>query len=266
MRRLYIITFFAAHAIAYAATPAAKPSANPAVKPEAKPQPKVEVKGEPKVEAKAAQKSEAGKGNVKVENLGSSNALLDKPENFSAGNSSTLDGIPVQAVENYRNPYRNQFSFAMGYYPLNPYYTGYAPGIAYTLFYSRSLAWDVIDASFVFAVDKGLTSELADKYQVNPKEINRLKFTAFSQAAYFFAYGKTVISSSFIRYFRSAVLLGAGLASHTKSQKVGISYGIRLESYANDSFSFKAELKNISTLTNGFENHAAIILGTTYSF
>ena len=118
----------------------------------------------------------------------------------------------------------------------------------------------------VFAVDKGLTSELADKYGVEPKEIDRLKFTAFSQLAYFYSYGKTVLAGSFIRYFRSALLLGAGVTGQTKNTKIGISYGLRVETYATESFSLKAEIKNISTLTNGFENHAALIIGSTLSF
>ena len=193
-------------------------------------------------------------------------SLLDAPKDGDYSKLVPLDSMPVEAVESYRNPHKNQFSFSLGYYPLSPYYTGYTPSVAYTYFFKRSFAWDIVDLSYVFAVDKGLTSELADKYGVEPRSINRLKFVALTQAAYFFSYGKTVFSSSFIRYFRTAVLLGGGFLGQSNSNNLGISYGLRVEVYTTNSFSFKGELKNISTLTKGFDNYGSISLGTTLSF
>src|SRR6185437_7989972 len=37
-----------------------------------------------------------------------------------------IDGVYVEAVENYANPKQRQYGFDFGFWPLNPYYNGFS--------------------------------------------------------------------------------------------------------------------------------------------
>ena len=65
----------------------------------------------------------------------------------------------------------HEISLGVGFFPFNAYYYGISIGAGYTYHMNDTVAWEIIHVDQYFSVDKGLTSELADKYQVNPTTI-----------------------------------------------------------------------------------------------
>ncbi|MFW1123224.1 hypothetical protein ACEV8Z_24645, partial [Vibrio parahaemolyticus] len=79
-----------------------------------------------------------------------------------------LDGVSIEALETYKNPKSNQFEFGLGVWPLNPYFNGFSVDFAYNWISNRTWAF-ALRGSYMQTVDKGLTTELADSYNVDPK-------------------------------------------------------------------------------------------------
>lgn len=177
-----------------------------------------------------------------------------------------LDGVIVEALESYRNPKTNQVSFDLGIWPFNAYYNGFSVNAGYTYFVNKTLAWEVLDGSYLYTVDKNLTSQLAQNYGVNPVQIERLNYVISSNAIYFHSYGKFILAKEYIRYFRSGAMGGVGLVSSNKNTNVAASIGWRFEVYTNDNFSWKLDIRDFISLSSDLTNNLAFNLGTAYSF
>ena len=176
-----------------------------------------------------------------------------------------LDGVNVEAVQTYKNPKSQQIFFGLGLWPLDPYYNGLSVDLTYTRYLNKTYSWDVASLDYVYAVDSGLTSELADKYSVQPQSIERLNFVLSSDLNYTFAYGKTIFLTKYIRYFRSSLLAGPGLVITNQESTVGLDMGWRLETFVNDSFSWRVEARYLYAFSS-MHNNLAFIFGTAYAY
>ena len=130
--------------------------------------------------------------------------------NISAA-AATLDGVPVDAVDNYPEAHPTEVDIGLGLLPLNPYYNGVSLGLGLTRHFSRNWAWEILSAHYVFPFQTGLTSELADRYFVNPETIEKLQYDLSSNVSYTIAYGKILLFEDYIRSFRASVFLGLHL-------------------------------------------------------
>lgn len=173
-----------------------------------------------------------------------------------------LDGVLVEAVETYMNPKNNETMVGLGVYPLNPYFLGFGVHAAYSRYYDRKWAWEIFNASYVFGVERDLTAELADKYQVNPERIEKLQLTATSNIQYVHSYGKFVLSEKYINYFRSSVLGGLGFVSTNVEGRLALSFGVRFEVQTSDKYSWKLDIRDLLTVTGEVENVVYVGLGT----
>ena len=177
-----------------------------------------------------------------------------------------LDGVKMEALETYRNPRASQFQFGISLWPLNAYYNGLSLDFGYARYFNKTYSWEVIRASYVYTIDKGLSSELADKYSVNPSKIERLNFVFSSTMQYVLAYGKYIYFKEHVRYFRSNLIAGPAIVLTNARTTVGVQLGIGIETYANDLFSWKAEIRDTVAAGGDNINNLAFSVGTSYAF
>lgn len=186
-------------------------------------------------------------------------------ENLKLTGEKPLDGDKIQAVETYENPKTQQIFFGLGLWPLDPYYNGFSVNLTYTRYLNKTYSWDVASLDYIYTVDSGLTSQLADSYQVQPQSIERLNFVLTSDMNYTFAYGKTIFLKKYIRYFRSSLLAGPGLVITNQESAVGMDVGWRIETFVNDNFSWRVEARYLYTF-GAVRNNLAFIFGTAYAY
>ena len=172
----------------------------------------------------------------------------DEPPDLSR--PKTLDGIYVQAVESYINPKHHELSFGVGLFPFNAYYNGFSADGGYTFFFNSLFAWEVMHGSFVFSVQKDLTSQLAERYFVNPQSIEKLEYVASTNLIAVLSYGKGVFFRRFLQYSRSSLLGGVGLVKTSTQSKTAVSVGMRFDGYLNNIFSWRLEVRDAFTLNN----------------
>ena len=176
-----------------------------------------------------------------------------------------LDGVNIEAVETYQNPKKQQIDFGLAVLPLDPYYNGFAIDLGYNYYFGKTYSWQILDVNYIYSVNKGLTSQLAQTYGVNPKSIERLTFIVSSNIQYVHAYGKFVFMKEVIRYFRSSVVFGPAYVTSNKRGTVGFNLGWRFETFVNDDFSWILQIRDVYAPSN-IDNNLIISLGSSYGF
>ncbi len=155
-----------------------------------------------------------------------------------------MDGVPIEAVEGYKNPNTNEVGLTTGVFPFNPYYSGFAVSGSYTRYFSESLGWEVVHVTGSFNVQKNLTAELAEVYGVNPERIEKLSVILTTHAKWVFLYGKAALLKRVIQYYRASLLGGGGLVTTTVESRLGFSMGVAFDGYLGPSLSWKLEIRN----------------------
>ena len=192
------------------------------------------------------------------------NAATATPDASLTG-PKPLDGSPVEAVETYLNPKTQQLDFGASVFPLDPYYNGFGLSFAYNYFFSKNSAWQAVALDYIFGVDKGLRSKLASQYGVQPDRIEQLNMIIASNYEYIPAYGKFVFLKDYIRYFRSAILVGPAFAVSNQESSIGANVGWRFEAFVNSTFSAHFLIRDIY-LPSNIGNNLALVLGTSYAY
>jgi len=181
------------------------------------------------------------------------------------GTSGRIDGVPVDAVEVFPTVKTHEIELGIGLFPFNAYYYGLSIGAGYTYNFNNTFGWEVLHFDQFFSIEKGLTSELADKYQVNPTSIETLRYDVSSDLSYVFANGKFAFDKDYIRYFRTALLLGPGLVSTDQRSELAANFGLRFEFFSGDSLAWKFEARD-SLPFGGIGNVLSFQLGTGIRF
>jgi outer membrane beta-barrel protein len=177
----------------------------------------------------------------------------------------TLDGVTVEAVETYLSPKDNEFNLGAGFYPFNSYYNGMSVNAGYTYNINRAFAWEIVNASYIYTFDKGLTAELADKHGVEPRSIERLRFSFSSNIGITHSNGKLIFASEHVRYFRSSVLIGGGMLNTSQRSMAAANIGLRFEVFTGQNFAWKLDVRNSIAIPD-FEQFVSFSLGTGFSF
>jgi hypothetical protein len=177
-----------------------------------------------------------------------------------------IDGVKMEALETYRNPRSSQFEVGVSLWPLNPYYNGLGVDIGYVRVFDKTSSWEIVHGSYIYTVDKGLASELAENYKVAPSQIERLNYVISSNYEYTFAYGKMILLKEHFRYFRSQFLVGPALAITNKNANIGLQIGWGIEAYVNELFSWKIELRDTIANAGDSSNNLAFQVSTSYGF
>ncbi len=194
----------------------------------------------------------------------SSNTAFALPSS-DASARSTLDGIPIETVEELPGIRAHEIRLGVGLFPFNAYYNGVTVDGGYTYRFSNDWAWEVANFSQAFTVDKGLTAELANKYHVNPDQIERLRFLASTAAVYTLANGKMLLLKDSIRSFRASLLLGPGLVATDANNYLAASYGLKLEFFNSEAFALKFDIRDSLTFSNT-RNYVTFSIGSGIRF
>jgi hypothetical protein len=155
-----------------------------------------------------------------------------------------LDGVQIDAVDTYLNPKGHQLGLGISLYPFNSYYLGISANLSYTQQLSQVFAWQIIDASYYTTFQNGLTAELAQNFNVNPTQIERVNYGIGTNFSYYYAYGKFIFLNSSIRYFRGSIFLGGGILGTTVQVSPVGTVGTAFEVFVTEVFSCKLSLRN----------------------
>jgi hypothetical protein len=177
-----------------------------------------------------------------------------------------LDGVYIEALQTYSNPKNSHLGFDFGIWPVQPYYNGFSLDFNYTYYFNKSHGWEVLNFSYLYTVDTGLTTELADTYKVDPKSIQRVNFIISSNYLLTLAYGKFIFFSDNIRYFRSNLILGPALIASNEGTDIGLCMGVNIETFVNDRISWKLGIRDNYAFGGSHPNNVVLTLGTSYGF
>jgi len=176
-----------------------------------------------------------------------------------------LDGVVIEAVEDYPNPLGNKLGLGVGLYPFNGYYTGLIFNGLYQHNFSHVFSWEMVNANYAFSFDKGLTTELADRFSVNPKKIDRLKFLISSNVFFTFMNGKLIFLNDFIRYFRGSFGLGVGFVQTSLKNSISGNFGFRFETFLSQSFAWHLDVRDHLTI-GGYDHYVTFVMGAGLAF
>lgn len=170
----------------------------------------------------------------------------EKPvDGYSPGTGSVrMDGVPVEAHETYLNPKRNEFSLGAGVYPLDPYYYGFSLNASYAYFLNSSFAWEVLNGIYTFNVTKDLTSQLAERFGVNPEVIEKLEYILATHLVLYPTYGKNLLFKKFIQSSRTGLFAGPCFVKSTLTSRAGVSFGALFETQVSDTFSWRLDFRD----------------------
>jgi hypothetical protein len=178
-----------------------------------------------------------------------------------------MDGIPIQAVETYSNPKEKEVGFGINFFPFDAFRTGFGANFAYTHWYDSEWAWEIANLTYVFTVDKGLTTELANKWSVNPEQLEKFRAIVATNMVYTFAYGKLLFLKKTIRHFRVGGIGGLNVVNTNQNNFIGFTLGLRFDAYVSESFSWKFEVRDhIPFDFSKITNFASFNIGANYSF
>jgi outer membrane beta-barrel protein len=201
-------------------------------------------------------------------------ALLDVQPTLAAAPSDLeakygprpVDGIYVEAVQNYIAPKRNEIGLDFGVWPLQPYYNGFSIAGSYIYHFNKDSAWEVANVSYLYTVDTDLTRELAADNQRTPQVIERVNYIASSNYVWNIAYGKFAFFENNIRYFRSGLLLGPALIVTNQKSYVGPCFGWTIESFVSEKTSWKFQIRDNYAFGADHPHNLSFLFGTTYGF
>ncbi len=180
--------------------------------------------------------------------------LLSITKGYSANNNEfnkTMDGVPIEAIEIYPNLDNQEYTFGITMFPFNPYYNGLGCSSSFSYYFSKTWAWEILSGSYIFSVDKNLVSELADKYSVSPKDIEKLRYVITSNFRYVHSFGKTIFLEQYIQSYKSTFLFGVGNVTTSFHSKIALHFGIHFDFYISEKYSWKIEISDLMTIPDG---------------
>lgn len=177
-----------------------------------------------------------------------------------------LDGVDVEVLEVYKTPKPSEIHLALTVFPLDPFFTGLGVAGGYTYKFGKTWGWEVVNAQYVFGIQRALTSELAENHGVAPEEIEILQNVMSTNIDYVHSYGKMILFGDSIKYFRSGFLAGGGFVKTDQRGLIGASVGLYFDIYVNDTFSWRIESRDIVTFSGGVENYLSFNIGTGVNF
>lgn len=183
---------------------------------------------------------------------------------FDPKTPKPLDGVLVEAVEDYINPKTSSFFIGVGIYPFDAYYNDISVNAGYNYRINQTWSWDIINASYFIPFDRDLESQLADKFGVAPTSIEKLQYIVASNVVFTHTYGKFLFLEDYIRYFRASVFLGAGLVNTTQQSEAAGNFGARFELFHGDSFAWVIDVRDALTIKD--EGYVTFTFGSGFSF
>ncbi len=185
---------------------------------------------------------------------------LAKPEDRDR---QTMDGVSLHAVENMFFPGANELDLGMGLSPFNAYYTAIGIYGGYNYYFSEDLGWEILHGGYTLDVQNSLLQYLAATYNATISSFESLNFFFSSNLVWIHSYGKFVFLRNFIRYFKSALIIGPAVVNTSKSTYLSVDGGIRFDMYFSDRMLVRFEIRDYLTL-NGLNSFIFFNLGTGF--
>ncbi|PWU19024.1 MAG: hypothetical protein C5B49_06420, partial [Bdellovibrio sp.] len=182
------------------------------------------------------------------------------------GGVKPLDGVKIESIETYLNPSKNHLDVGLGIWPTNPYWNGFSLEGSYLRYFSKTFAWDVVDAAYVYTVDSGLTSELASTFNREPTQIERINLVLSSNLIFTHAYGKFVFLRESLRYFRSSLYFGPSYINTNLRGTFGFGVGWRFDVYISEGSSIVFALRDLYALNVRNGNNINLFMGSSFGF
>jgi outer membrane beta-barrel protein len=189
----------------------------------------------------------------------------DQPEvTVDQTEGKPIEGVTIEALETYQVPKNNQMGIALGVFPFNSYFTGWALSAFYDYRINKSVTWEIINAAYVFSTATNLTTQLAQTYSVNPQTIEKLQYIASTDFLFTTTRGKLLFRDDFIRNFTYQLIVGLGLLNTTQTSEVFGSVGLGMEQVLSDTFTVRLEFRDMIAVDG--RNFAYFTLGTGLNF
>jgi len=181
-----------------------------------------------------------------------------------------LDGAKVSSLETSLPSDHNAINLGTDFFPFNPYYNGVGAFLGYQYYITKNSAFEIIRFTYIYSIQTDLTNQLAEKYGVAPKEIERLFLVLKSSYKYYLSYGKSLLFNEYINNFRVGFIIGPGLAftkkgslSHTKFLA---NLGIVIETYIGKSLLWYFEFQDSVTIEKDWVTYPSFTLGLKKMF
>lgn len=177
-----------------------------------------------------------------------------------AAEPKPMDGVNIEAVETYPNVHRHELGLGVGLYPFNAYYMGVLLTGSYLYNFNPTFSWEVLNLNYAYSVQNDLTTELADRYRVNPQTIKRLQLLMSTNIQYTILNGKFVALADYIRYFRTSAIGGLGLVNTREASTAAPIFGLRFQIYTGERFSWNFDVRDAIAVT-GLTNYVTFTMG-----
>ena len=181
-----------------------------------------------------------------------------------------LDGAKVSSLEISLPSNSNAINMATDFYPFNPYYNGIGASLGYQYYITKNSSWEVIKLTYIYSIQTDLTNQLAEKYGVAPKEIERLFFVLKSNYKYSLSYGKSLLFDEYINLFRLGLIVGPGLAFTKKGDVANTKFlaniGISIEVYISNTLLWYFEFQDSVTIESDWVTYPSFTLGLKKMF
>ncbi len=174
-------------------------------------------------------------------------------------------------VQNRKHFGTHEFGFKAGTLALDAFTKGYTVGGQYTIHFTQTIGWEVVEFHHSFQVDTDLRDELrALEFQPTPFEI--IDDYVMSSFVFKPVYWKGSWMNSSVIYGELLFNVGAGYGWFTRSGRPGGNVGMGFRVYGTDILSFRIDARYLAFLNDGIlgdfsiEDDLHITLGTSLAF
>ena len=155
------------------------------------------------------------------------------------------DQLPSLAVQNRKYTDTHEFTLAAGSLPIDAFEKGLTLSGAYTLHFSETIAWEVVQYYYSFGVETDLKDELkAFDLQATPFE--RVEQFVTTNFVFKPLYWKGAWLNDSLTYGEFLLLAGGGYGWLTNTQRPVIDLGIGARLYASEWVSFRLDVRGLA--------------------
>jgi outer membrane beta-barrel protein len=197
-------------------------------------------------------------------------ALITSDASAQSSEPGSLDKVPIEALETYKNPQNHLFSVGGAIYPFDPYHFNFCVSAFYTYYFGRTWGWEILNGAYAFSVRKELMDQLAAEFGKSAEDrTEQIQYVISSNLSYTLLYGKNILFENYIRHYRMMLLFGPGVINTSQHEIAPTAnLGLRLEQFITDWASWTLDIRNTIAFTREdeeFENYLGFNLGLAVS-
>lgn len=155
------------------------------------------------------------------------------------------EGGELYAVQNRKYIVSHAFDLGVGVLPMDAFYKGLTFSFSYTYHFDDMWAWEIVNASYSFAIETTLRQELEANFGVRPTQFPELNFFFNSNAVFKPLYGKMVWFNDSLIYGELYFTAGPAIARYENAGVyVGVNFGGGLRIYLTRAFAVRLEVRD----------------------